>query len=122
MNPRDIKKYPITWTGNRSQPIFVGDFRDIDLTIVGTGTATVLGSADKALSNDAPDFTIASTISNSYATMVIADLTTPSTYATSLIVANATKIGEVNTNLLMWVCITRSANTLDAFITVCDNA
>lgn len=121
MNPRDIKKIPITWTSDKSQPIFVGDFRDIDLTIVGTGTATVLGSADKNSTDTPPDFTAASTISNSYVDIVISDLGVPNTYATTLIVAGATKIGEVNTNLLTWICVTRSVGTLDAFITVCDN-
>ena len=118
MNPRDIKQIPITWTSDKSQPIFVGDFRDVVLTIVGTGTATVLASADK----EVVDFTIASTIDNSFATMVIADMTTASTYATSLAVAGTTKLGEVNTNLLTWICVTRSAGTLDAFITICDNS
>ncbi len=118
MNPRDIKIIPITWTSNKSQPIFVGDFRDVDLTIVGTGTATILGSADKEII----DFTTSSTIGNAYAAVVIADLTTPNTYATSLAVSGATKIGEANTNLLCWVCITRSADTLDGYVTACDNA
>lgn len=122
-NPRDVKQIPITWTSNKSQPILVSDFRDVVLTIVGTGTATVLGSAlvPKTSTATPVDFTASSTITNPYATMVIADLTTPSTYATSLAVTGATKMGEVNTNLLTYICVTRSVNTLDAFITVCDN-
>ena len=122
-NPRDVKQIPITWTSNKSQPILVSDFRDVVLTIVGTGTATVLGSTlvPKTSSATPVDFTASSTITNPYATMVIADLTTPSTYATSLAVTGATKMGEVNTNLLTYICVTRSVNTLDAFITVCDN-
>ena len=122
MNPRDVKKIPITWTNvggtDYSQAIMVADFRDIDLTIVGTGTVTVLGSADK----EAIDFTASSTITNSYAAVVIADLTAANTYATSLSVAGATKIGEVNTNLLGFICLTRSVDTVDAFITTCDNS
>lgn len=118
MNPRDIKKQKITWTSNQSQPIFVGDFRDVVLTIVGTGTATILASADK----EAVDFTTASTIDNAYATMVIADLTTPSAYATSLVVSGDTKLGELNTNLVCWIAVTRSADTLDAYLTYCDNS
>jgi hypothetical protein len=118
MNPRDIKKQSITWTANKSQPIWVGDFRDVVLTIVGTGTATVLATASK----EVVDFTAASTIGNAFATMVIADMTAASTYATSLVVAGATKLGEVNTNLVGWVCITRSADTLDGYLTYCDNS
>lgn len=118
MNPRQIKKYPLIWTNNKSQAIFVGDFRDIDLTIVGTGTAGVLGSASK----DIVDFTASSTIDNAYANIVIADLTTPNTYATTLAVTSATKIGEINTNILGWICVTRDANTLDGYITICDNS
>lgn len=118
MNPRDLKKYPIIWTSNKSQPISVGDFRDIDITVVGTGTITVLGTA----SSDIIDFTGSSTLANAFAPMVIADLTTPNTYATSLAVSSATKIGEVNTNLLGWICVTRTADTVDAYVTICDNS
>ncbi len=116
---RDIKKQSITWTSDKSQPIWVGDYRDVVLTIVGTGTATVLATASK----EVVDFTAASTIGNAFATVVIADLTTVTTpYATSLVVAGATKLGEINSNLVGWVCITRSANTLDAYLTYCDNS
>lgn len=119
MNPRDIKNYPIVWTvGNQSQPIFVGDFRDVVLTIVGTGTAAVLCSCDA----EVPDFTAPSTITNSYKALVIADLAVPNTYATTLIAAGNTQMGEVNTNLVRWICVTRSINTLDGFISACDNA
>lgn len=119
MTPREIRKIPITWTANKSQPILVSDFRDIDITIIGTGNATVLGSAEKT--TEPVDFTSPSVLGNSYAAIVIADLTTPSTYVTALAVAGATKLGEVNTNLLTWICIERSVDTLDAFITICDN-
>lgn len=122
MNPRDIKKYPIVWTNNLSQPIFVGDFRDIDLTIVGTGNVVVLGSAERNDDDAPPDFSSPSTITNSYAAMVVADLTTVNTYTTALAVAGATKIGEVNTNLLTWICLSRSTGTVDAFVTATDNS
>lgn len=120
-NPRDTKQIPITWTSNKSQPIKVNDFRDVVLTIVGTGTATVLGSAQKNAADTPPDFTASSTISNSFITTVIADIGVASTYATSLVAAGNTKMGEVNTNLLTFICVTRSVDTLDGFITVCDN-
>lgn len=119
MNPRDIKNYPIVWTvGNQSQEIFVGDFRDVVLTIVGTGVATVLCSCDE----DVPDFTSPSTISNSYKALVIADLAVPNSYSVSLAAVADTQMGEINTNLIRWICVTRSVNTLDGFITACDNA
>lgn len=119
MTPREIRKIPITWTADKSQAIFVADFRNIVLTIVGTGTATVLGSVEKT--TEPVDFGSPSVLGNTYAEIVIADLTVAGAYATTLIVAGATKLGEVNTNLLTWIQITRSAGTLDAFITVCDN-
>ena len=118
MNPRDIKQYPIVWTDNKSQPIFVGDFRNVVITLVGTGTVSVQGTADK----DVVDFTSASTLSNSYATMVIADMTAASTYATSITVSSSTKLGEVNTNLVTYVSLTRSADTVDCFVTLSDNS
>lgn len=118
MNPRDIKKQDIQWTSNKSQPIFVADFRDIVITAVGTGTIQVLATADKEI----VDFTIASTIDNSYANVVIADLTVPNTYSTSLVVSTSTKLGEINTNLVGWICLTRTAGSVDAFVTYCDNS
>lgn len=126
-NPRLIKKYPITnWTdvGGTfySDPIFVGDYRDIVLTIVGTGTATVLGTNELRANQEPVDFTATSTIDNSYVPVVIADLGAVSTYAANLVAAGNTKLGEVNTNLLTWICVTRSADTLDAFVTLSDNS
>lgn len=121
MNHRDIKKIPITWTANKSQAIFCGDYRNIGLTIVGTGTITAQGTKQKNDADTPPDFTASSTITNSFATIVIADETAVNTYATSLAVAGATKLGEINTNLLTWVSLSRSADTVDAFITVTDN-
>jgi len=126
-NPRLIKKYPITnWTTvggvDYSDPIFVGDYRDVVLTIAGTGTAVVLGTNDIKADQSSVDFTIASAIDNSYISLVIADLGIANTYATTLVASGDTKMGEVNTNLLTWICVTRTAGTLDAFITICDNS
>ncbi len=59
---------------------------------------------------------------NAYIAVVLADLGTPNTYVTTLSATAATKMAEVNTNLLTYISITRSADTLDAFITVCDNS
>jgi uncharacterized protein YcsI (UPF0317 family) len=115
--PRDIKKIPLTWTDNKSQAIFAGDFRNIGVTMVGTGSIGVLGSKDL----NAPDFTDPSTISNSYVNIVLADETVASTYNTSLSVSNSTKLAEVNSNLITFICVTRSADTVDAFLTVTTN-
>lgn len=119
--PRQKHKYELIWTNNQSQPIPVTDFRDIVLTIVGTGVAGVLGSCDYDPAG-VIDFTSPSTINNSYAGIIIADLGIANTYSLTLTAAGNTKIGEVNTNLLTWICITRTANTLDGFVTVCDNS
>lgn len=118
MNPRDIKEYAIVWTDNKSQPIFVGDFRNVALSIVGTGTVSVQASTAK----DVVDFTTASTITNPYATVVLADLTVASTYATSLAVSSSTKLAEVNTNLITWISLTRSEDTVDCIVTLSDNS
>ncbi len=119
MSQRTTQIIPITWTSNKSQPICVSDFRDITLTIVGTGTAGVLGSAGAV--NDVIDFTSSSVIGNAFANVVIADLTAANTYATTLAVTGATKLGEVNTNALTWICITRSADTLDGYVLLGNN-
>lgn len=124
-NSRIVKETPITWTTvggtDYSQPIAVADYRDVGITLVGTGTITVLGTKQWNTSGSAPDFTSPSTITNSYAAIVIADETTPNTYATTIAVAGATKLAEVNSNLVTWICLTRSINTVDAFVTYCTN-
>lgn len=121
-NPRDIKKIPIEWDNDYSQPIKVADFRNIGITAVGTGTIQALGTKEKyAATDDSVDFTTTSTISNSWAPIVICDETVANTYTTTLSLTNETKLGEVNTNLLTFVCIKRSANTVDAFVTLTNN-
>lgn len=123
-NPRDVKKIPLEWTDDQSQPILVSDFRDIVLTIVGSGSAQVLGSVEipKDPISIPVDFTSASDIDNAYIAVVLADLGVANTYVTTLTATAETKMAEVNTNLLTYISITRSANTLDGFITVCDNS
>lgn len=120
-SPRQTHRIPITWTNNQSQPIFIQDMRDVVLTIVGTGTATILGSADTT-TGLVVDFTTTSTLANSFTSIVIADLGVPNTYATTLAATAETKIGELNTNLMAWICVTRTASTLDGFISACDNS
>lgn len=118
MNPRDIKQIPITWTDNLSQPIFVGDFRNVVVTVVGTGKVFVNGTADK----DLVDFTSASTLANSHARIVIASLTVANTYDDEIGATAGTNLGEVNTNLLTYICLERDLDTIDAFITLSDNS
>lgn len=99
---------------------FAADFRNQVLTVVGTGTVIVYGSTQK----DPPDFTVASTITNSYAPIVLADYSIQNTYyngAAGVTVAGATKIVELNTNVLTWVAIHRSAGTVDVKLTETDN-
>lgn len=123
--PREIHKYPIVWTNDLSQPIPVSDFRNIGLTIAGIGSVSVLGSKDKTV--EPIDFASSSTLANSYATIAIYDETvTTNNWVTSLTVNNATKLAEIDTNLLTWICLSRTTasidNPVDAFITVADNA
>lgn len=100
---------------------FGGDFRNLLITLVGTGTIIVYGSAQQ----NPPDFTAPSSITNSYTPIVLADYSLANTYyagATGVTVAGATKIVELNTNLLTWFAIHRSANTVEALATETDNA
>jgi hypothetical protein len=96
---------------------FGGDFRDLVLTVVGTGTVKVYGSAQQL----PPDFTLPSTISNSYTPIALADysLATNTILAGSagVTVAGATKLVECNTNLLTWIAIERSADTVQVLLT-----
>ena len=97
------------------------DFRDALVTAVGTGTVITYGSAQKL----PPDFSVASALGNSYAPIVIADYSLVNTYyagATGMVVVGATMLGEPNANLLTWIGIHRSVNTVDVLLTECDNS
>ena len=59
--------------------------------------------------------------SNSFAPIVIADETVANSYVTSLSLSSQTKLAEVNTNLLTFICLLRSSDTVDAFVTVTTN-
>ncbi len=96
------------------------DFRNQVLTAVGTGTVIVYGSTQEL----PPDFSSASVLGNTYAPIVIADYSLVATYyagATGMVVAGSTMIGEPNTNLLTWIGIHRSANTVDVLLTETNN-
>ncbi len=115
-----ISGFAINPFTNDTSICFSGDFRNQVLTVVGTGTVIVYGSTQK----DPPDFTAPSTITNSYAPVMLADYAAVGTYyvgASGVPVAGATKIVEVNTNVLTWVAIHRSANTVDVKLTQTDN-
>ncbi len=100
---------------------FAGGERNIILTVVGTGTITVNGSVQEL----PPDFASPSTLSNSYTPIALADysLATSPILAGSagVTVAGATKIVELNTNLITWFSIERSIDTVEVFVTVTDN-
>jgi len=99
---------------------FGSDFRNILLTAVGTGTIIVYGSAQKV----PPDFSAPSTITNSYVPIMLADYTTPNTYyagGTGVAVAGSSALVELNTNLLTWIGIHRSADTVDVLLTETNN-
>lgn len=94
--------------------------RNVVLTVVGTGNVVVYGSAQEL----PPDFSVASTITNSYVPIMLADYTTPSTYyagGAGVTVAGTTAIVELNTNMITWIGIERSANTVEVLVTVTDN-
>lgn len=124
--PRQIQEISITWTDNKSQPILVSDFRNVGLTVVGTGNVSVLASKAKPVGGQfgdgTIDFTIPSTIDNSYATVAIYDETVlTNNWVTSLVVAGSTKIAEIDINELTWICLVRNGSGVDAFVTVSDN-
>lgn len=96
------------------------DFVNIIITMVGTGTVKFHGSAQ----DTPPDFSVASTLLNTHAPIVSADYSIPNTFyagATGIVLANETKIVELNTNLLSWFAIERSVGTVDVIVTVADN-
>lgn len=100
---------------------FGADFRNVLLTVVGTGTVFVLGSEQRL----PPDFSVGSTIQNTWAPIVTADYSVQNTYydgTTGVIVAGETKIVELNTNMVTWFAIFRSVDTVDVLATVTNNA
>lgn len=97
------------------------EYIDQVLTLVGTGTVTFFASNEAIC----PDFTIPSAVGNSYVTVVTADYSIPNTYyagATGVTVAGATTMVEYNTNLITWIAIQRSVNTVDVLLTQTNNA
>lgn len=99
---------------------FSGDFRNQVLGVVGTGTVIVYGSCQK----DPPNFAAPSTIDNFYVPIMLADYSLPGTYyagTVGAVVAGASMMVELNTNVLTWVGIHRSANTVDVKLTETDN-
>lgn len=111
---------PDTNNASNNAICFAGGFRNQVLTVVGSGTVIVYGSTQKT----PPDFTAPSTIDNSYAPLVLADYSIQNTYyngATGVAVVAATKIVEVNTNVIVWMAIHRSAGTVDVKLTESDN-
>lgn len=99
---------------------FSGDYRNQVLGVVGTGTVIVYGSSQRL----PPNFNLPSTIGNLYTPIVLADYSVANTYyagASGVSVAASTKIVELNTNLLTWIAIHRSADTVDVILTETDN-
>lgn len=101
-----------------SEPIFVGDYRNVELTAVGTGRIQVLGSKDIKMFDPLQP----SSFNNSYVPVVLADETVATNnYSTTWILSNETKVGEVNVNVLGWISLSRNTETIRAFISVTDN-
>ncbi len=126
MTPRQIYEIPIVWTDNLSQPILVSNFRNVGVTVVGSGSVSVLASKHFPTGgqegSDVIDFTAPSTINNSYATVAVYDETViVNNWVLALVVAGATKLGEVDINELSWICLSRNSADVDATVTVSDN-
>lgn len=124
--PRQIFEIEIKWTNNQSQPILVSNFRNVGLTVVGTGSVSVLASKSAPSGGidgtKEIDFTQPSTIQNSYAQVAIYDETViTNNWVLSLVVAGETKLGELDINELSWICLIRDTDTVDASVTVSDN-
>jgi len=96
------------------------DFRNLLITVVGTGNVKIYGSCQKT----PPNFSSPSTITNSYVPIVLADYSTPNTYyagSAGVSVTADTAIVELNTNLLTWIAIERSLNTVEVLLTETNN-
>ncbi len=94
------------------------DFRNIMITIVGTGEVTVFGSIQQL----PPDFSDTQTITNTYAAIVLADYSLQNTYYDGVVtVSGETKIVELNTNGLTWFGILRDNEDVQIIVTVTDN-
>lgn len=99
---------------------FAAAQRNIIITVVGTGNIKVYGSAQEL----PPNFNAASTIDNSYTPIILADYSTQAIYyngSVGVTVAGATKIVELNTNMLTWIAIKRSVDTVQVLVTISDN-
>lgn len=99
---------------------FSGDYRNQVIAVKGTGTVIVYGSNQKT----PPDFTASVTIDNFFVPIVLADYSVKNTYydgTVGVVVSSSAKMVELNTNLLTWIAIHRSADTVDVKITETDN-
>lgn len=129
MNPRIVKFINLEFDGSGyainpftgTNAFTAADFIDAVLTVVGTGTVIVSGSAQEL----PPDFSAVPTITNSHTPIALADysLATSQILAGSagVTVAGVTKLVELNTNLLTWIGINRSINTVDVLLTETNN-
>jgi hypothetical protein len=105
--------------------VFVGDFRNVYVTVVktgfGEGNIRVRGSKD----TKSPNFSSASSITNSYADLVmrVEGETGTDEYVTILPTPAGTHVAEVNTNNINWISIRRSSEGLapQIFITETNN-
>ncbi len=90
------------------------------LSIDGTGTVIVYGTNQKT----PPDFTAPVTIDNFFVPIQLADYSLANTYyngSVGAVVSSSSMMVELNTNLLTWVAIHRSANTVEVKLTETDN-
>lgn len=105
---------------NQGNAFNAKDFRNQVLAVFGTGTVIVYGTNQDL----PPDFTKPSSIDNFYVPITLADYSLIATYyagATGAVVAGNGKLVELNTNVLTWIGIHRSATTVDVKVTESDN-
>lgn len=107
-------------TGQNLQNAFwSGDFQNIVLTIVGTGTIVAYGSTQLS----PPDFSAPVTIDNSFTPISLVEyaLTGTNAYhdgATGVTVSGSASLSEFDTNLITWMSVHRSGNTVDVKLTL----
>ena len=125
------RKYQLTWDENGfllnpgPVPGNAWDakvFRDVVLTIIGTGNIKVYGSAQA----EPPKFEDPSTLENTWTPIALVDYSlvgAPAYFdgATGITVTNETKLAELDTNGLTWFAIKRTVtegNVVDVLATV----
>ena len=106
-------------------PKFVGDYRHLELTLLGIGGADGTVKVKGSMQDTMPNFAAASTSTNKWAYVELKDLADGSTIDgdTGIVVTtNVTRQFEVNTNMLRWICPDITTYTAGQFYMDLDGA